>query len=143
MPTPVLSTATTTWNGQLLTGRGRVSLDSSHAVTLQLSWKARSEGGADTTTPEELLAAAHSGCYSMALANALAAADFTPDHIVTTAEVTFETGRGITTSHLRVRAKVPGIPERDFLMLAQEAKRTCPVSLALTGVIISVEAALE
>ena len=114
MPTPVLSTATTTWNGQLLTGRGRVSLDSSHAVTLQLSWKARSEGGADTTTPEELLAAAHSGCYSMALANALAAADFTPDHIVTTAEVTFETGRGI-----------------------------CRVSLALTGVIISVEAALE
>lgn len=143
MPTPVRSRATTTWNGQLLTGRGHVSLESSRQEPLELSWKARSEGGAETTTPEELIAAAHSGCFSMALANALADAEFTPDHIVTTAEVTFETGRGITTSHLQVHAKVPGIPEREFLRLAAEAKRSCPVSLALAGVIISIDASLE
>lgn len=143
MPTAVVSSATTTWNGQLLTGRGQVSLDSSHAVSLQLSWKARAEGGAETTTPEELIAAAHSGCFSMAFANILAGAEFTPDRIVTTADVTFRASVGVISSHLRVRARVPGISEREFVALAEQAKATCPISLALAGIDIDVEATLE
>ncbi|HLP23680.1 MAG TPA: OsmC family peroxiredoxin [Microbacteriaceae bacterium] len=143
MPTPVVSAATTTWNGQLLTGRGSVSLDSSRAVTLNMSWKARAEGGAETTTPEELLAAAHSGCFSMAFANILAQAEFTPDHIVTTSEVTFRASVGVVSSHLTVRARVPGISRSEFEALATQAKETCPVSQALAGIDISLEAVLE
>lgn len=143
MPTPIMSAATTTWNGQLFTGSGSVSLDSSHAATVKLNWKSRSEGGAETSTPEELLAAAHSGCFSMAFANALAEADFTPDHIVTTAEVTFRAGTGVTGSHLKVSAKVPGISESEFQALAANAKVNCPISQALTGIEITIDAHLE
>ncbi|MGH1526261.1 OsmC family peroxiredoxin [Leifsonia sp. L25] len=139
----VTSESTTVWTGDLKSGSGTVSLDSSGAATLSVNWKARSEGGAETSTPEELLGAAHSACFSMAFSNVLAAAFGTaPESIRTTAAVTFDPAQGITGSHLLVEASVPGLGEEDFQRLADEAKRTCPVSRALVGIPITIEATL-
>ena len=138
----VTSESTTVWNGDLRTGSGTVALDSSHAAEFAVNWKARSEGVAGTTTPEELLGAAHSACFSMAFSNVLASFGSAPENIRATAAVTFDPASGITGSHLRVEAKVPGIAEEDFQRLAEEAKATCPVSRALVGIPITIEARL-
>ncbi len=107
-----------------------------------MNWKARSEGLAATTTPEELLAAAHSSCFSMALSNALSGAGHVPDSIQTTAAVTFEAGKGVLGSHLLVSARVPGITEAEFEQFAADAKENCPISKALAGIPITIEAEL-
>lgn len=138
----VTSESTTVWTGDLKSGSGTVSLDSSGAATLAVNWKARSEGGAETSTPEELLGAAHSACFSMAFSNVLATFGTPPESIRTTAAVTFDPAQGITGSHLVVEATVPGLTEDDFQRLAEEAKSTCPVSRALVGIPITIDATL-
>jgi osmotically inducible protein OsmC len=138
----VTSEATTVWNGDLMTGSGTLSLDSSKAAEFPVTWKARSSGVAGVTNPEELLGAAHAACYSMAFSNALAEAGSPPESIQTTAAVTFDPAQGITGSHLLVNAKVPGISEEDFQRIADDAKRNCPVSRALAGIPITLEAEL-
>ena len=138
----VTSEATTLWFGDLMSGSGTTSLDSSDAAEFPVSWAARSEGTTGKTNPEELLGAAHSACFSMAFSNELAKAGTPPESLQVTAAVTFEPGTGITGSHLLVSAKIPGISEQDFQRIATEAKENCPVSKALSGVPITLEASL-
>ena len=138
----VTSEATTAWKGALFDGSGEVSLVSSGLGNYPVNWKARSEGSTSVTTPEELLAAAHSSCFSMALSLALAENGTPPESIDTTASVTFKPGTGITGSHLNVNAVVPGIEPEDFERIAQGAKAGCPVSQALAGIEITLEATL-
>lgn len=136
------SEATTLWFGDLTSGSGTTSLDSSDAGEFPVSWQARSEGVAGRTNPEELLGAAHSACYSMAFSNALGKAGHAPESLQVTAAVTFQPGEGITGIHLLVSAKVPGLAADEFQALAEDAKVNCPVSKALTGVPITLEASL-
>ncbi|MFO7690921.1 MAG: OsmC family peroxiredoxin [Cryobacterium sp.] len=136
------SEATTVWTGDLPTGNGTVTLDSSHAAEFAVDWKARAEGTANTTNPEELLGAAHAACFSMALANALGTAGHTPTTIQTTAAVTFSAGTGVVGSHLLVSATIPGITEAEFVAFADDAKANCPISKALAGIPITIEAEL-
>ena len=138
----VTSEATTLWFGDLFSGSGTTSLDSSDAAEFPVSWAARSEGATGKTNPEELLGAAHSACYSMAFSNELATAGTPPESLQVTAAVTFEPGKGITGSHLLVSAKIPGISEEDFQRIANVAKENCPVSQALAGIPITLEASL-
>ena len=138
----VTSEATSIWQGSLAAGSGTVNLDSSGSGTFEVNWKARSEGSSTTTTPEELLAAAHAACFSMALSNALTSNGTPPESIQATASVTFKPGTGITGSHLLVNAIVPGLSPADFDRLANDAKTNGPVSRALTGVAITLEATL-
>lgn len=138
----VTSEATTLWFGSLLEGSGTTSLDSSDAGEFPVTWAARSEGVAGRTNPEELLGAAHSACYSMALSNALSKAGHAPESLQVTAAVTFVPGEGITGSHLLVSAKVPGLSAEEFQAFAENAKTGCPVSAALTGIAITLEASL-
>ena len=138
----VTSEATTLWFGDLFGGSGTTSLDSSDAAEFPVSWAARSEGATGKTNPEELLGAAHSACFSMAFANELASAGTPPESLQVTAAVTFEPGKGITGSHLLVSAKIPGISEEDFQKIAAGAKENCPVSQALSGIPITLEASL-
>ena len=136
------SEATTLWFGDLTTGSGTTSLDSSDAAEFPVSWQARSEGESGKTNPEELLGAAHSACFSMAFSNELAKNGTPPESLQVTAAVTFQPGEGITGSHLLVSAKVPNISEEDFERIAEDAKANCPVSKALAGVSITLEASL-
>lgn len=138
----VTSEATTLWFGDLTSGSGTTSLDSSDAAEFPVSWAARSEGVAGQTNPEELLGAAHSACYSMAFSSDLAKNGTPPESLQVTAAVTFEPGTGITGSHLLVSAKIAGISEEDFQRLAEAAKDNCPVSQALAGIPITLEASL-
>jgi lipoyl-dependent peroxiredoxin len=138
----VTSEATTLWFGDLLSGSGTTSLDSSDAAEFPVSWAARSEGVAGKTNPEELLGAAHSACYSMAFANALAGNGTPPESLQVTAAVTFVPGQGITGSHLLVNAKIAGLSADDFQRLAEDAKKNCPISQALAGIPITLEASL-
>ncbi|MBX9470570.1 OsmC family peroxiredoxin [Microcella sp.] len=138
----VTSEATTLWIGSLLEGSGTTSLDSSDAGEFPVTWAARSEGVTGMTNPEELLGAAHSACYSMALSNALSKAGHTPSSLQVTAAVTFVPGEGITGSHLLVSASVPGLSADEFQTFAENAKTGCPVSAALTGTSITLEATL-
>jgi lipoyl-dependent peroxiredoxin len=135
-------TATTQWQGSLLEGSGQVTLESSKLGTLDVSWPARTEEPGGLTSPEELIAAAHSSCFSMALSGALAKAGTPPTALQTTAEVTFQPGTGITGSHITVRGNVPGISSEDFQAAAEDAKQNCPVSKALTGTTITLDASL-
>lgn len=137
----VTSDAAASWQGGLIDGGGEVALESSSQGPFAISWKARSEGSTSVTTPEELLAAAHSSCFSMALSLALAQNGTPPESIETTASVTFIPGTGITGSHLNVNAVVPGLSEADFQRLAEGAKSGCPVSQAL-AIDITLEATL-
>jgi len=139
---PVTSESTAVWNGTLPEGDGTVVLDSSGTATFPLTWKARSLGTENTTNPEELLAAAHASCFSMALSHALTQAGNPPERIQTTAAVTFEMGKGVRGSHLLVSARVPGLAEEQFEALATRAKSECPISRALTGIPITIEARL-
>ena len=135
--------AHTVWNGDLFNGKGEVTLDSSGLGTYDVTWKARAEEANGKTSPEELIAAAHSACFSMAFSLALAEAGKTADRIETSAEVTFVPGTGITGSHLRVSAVVPGLTAEEFTDLADSAKTGCPVSQALAGITITMDASLE
>jgi osmotically inducible protein OsmC len=136
------SEATTLWFGDLQSGSGTTSLDSSDAAEFPVSWQARSVGEVGKTNPEELLGAAHSACYSMAFSNALAENGTPPESLQVTAAVTFVPGEGIKGSHLLVSAKVTGISDEDFQKLAADAKANCPVSQALAGIPITLEASL-
>lgn len=138
----VTSEASTSWKGSLFDGSGEVTLESSHQGPFEIDWKARSAGSTSVTTPEELIAAAHASCFSMALSHALTENGTPPTSVNTTASVTFVPGTGITGSHLNVEAVVPGIEAGDFATIAAEAKTGCPVSAALAGIEITLEASL-
>ncbi|MEO8262703.1 MAG: OsmC family peroxiredoxin [Pseudolysinimonas sp.] len=136
------SEATTLWFGDLTSGSGTTSLDSSDAAEFPVSWQARSEGAVGKTNPEELLGAAHSACHSMAFSAGLTTAGHAPESLQVTAAVTFQPGEGITGSHLLVSAKIAGITDDEFQKLAEDAKANCPVSKALAGIPITLEASL-
>jgi lipoyl-dependent peroxiredoxin len=138
----VTSEAATAWKGSLFEGSGAVTLQTSGTGTFDVNWKARSEGSNSVTTPEELLAAAHSACFSMALSHALAQNGTPPQSVDATASVTFVPGAGISGSHLNVNAVVPGLSDEDFQRIAADAKANCPVSQALAGIDITLEATL-
>ena len=138
------STASVTWSGSLFEGSGTIeSVGSGAFETLPVSWKARTGETGGQTTPEELIAAAHAACFSMAFSNILAEAGTPPEKLETSATVTFVPGTGITKSALTVRGTVPGIDVPAFLHAAQTAVENCPVSKALAAVPeITVDAAL-
>jgi osmotically inducible protein OsmC len=136
-------TANAHWEGSLMEGSGRVSLDSSNLGSYDVTWPSRTEQPEGRTSPEELIAAAHSTCYSMALSHALAQAGSPPDRVDTRADVTFQPGQGITGIHLTVRASVPGMSAEDFSTHAEQAKDGCPVSQALKGTTITLDAAFS
>ncbi|GAA3145456.1 OsmC family protein [Streptomyces rameus] len=135
-------TAQTHWEGDLLSGSGTVSLDSSGIGSYDVTWASRSQEPNGRTSPEELIAAAHSSCFSMALSHALAGAGTPPTRLDTKADVTFQPGEGITGIHLTVRGEVPGLDEQGFQSAAEDAKKNCPVSQALTGTTITLTAEL-
>ena len=135
-------TATTQWAGSLFEGAGQVTLESSGLGTYDVTWASRTEDPDGRTSPEELIAAAHSACYSTALSNGLAKAGTPPTSLRTTAAVTFQPGPGITGIHLSVRGEVPGMSAEDFQAAAEEAKQGCPVSQALRATPITLEATL-
>jgi osmotically inducible protein OsmC len=136
-------TATTRWEGPLASGKGSVNLDSSGVGSFELTWASRAEAPSGRTSPEELIAAAHSACFSMALSYGLGQAGHPPTAITTSASVTFALPDGITGIQLSVRARVPGISESEFAAAAEDAKKNCPVSKALTGTTIELTAELE
>ena len=138
--------ATVTWNGDLMSGSGTIDEVGSGAFgPLDVSWAARSEDASGgKTSPEELIAAAHASCFSMALSGALAKAGTPPERLQTSATVTFVPGTGITKSALSVRGTVPGLDADGFREAAEGAKKNCPVSQALAGVPeITLDAELE
>jgi lipoyl-dependent peroxiredoxin len=140
--------ADATWTGDLTTGSGVVTASSSHAFTdLPVSWAARTESPGGMTSPEELIAAAHAACYSMAFSAGLARGGTPPQRLDVSAEVTFDksdAGWRVASSALTVHGVVPGISEADFVTAAEAARDGCPVSVALTGnVALSVTATLE
>jgi osmotically inducible protein OsmC len=128
--------ASVTWSGDLMSGAGRIDEVGSGAFgPLDVSWPARTEeASGGKTSPEELLAAAHAACFSMALSHALAQAGTAPERLETSAAVTFVPGSGITRIALSVRGTVPGIDANAFREAAEGAKAGCPVSKALAGV---------
>ncbi|HWH10780.1 MAG TPA: OsmC family protein [Solirubrobacteraceae bacterium] len=134
--------AHTVWEGDLLKGSGTVTLDSSGIGDYPVTWASRAEQANGRTSPEELIAAAHSSCFSMALAHGLAGGGTPPTKLETRAEVTFQPGEGITGIKLTVRGEVPGLDAEGFAAAAEDAKTNCPVSMALTGTTITVSAEL-
>jgi osmotically inducible protein OsmC len=144
MPT---RTARTAWNGTLEMGSGQVELSSSKVGTYEVSFPKRAAEKADgTTSPEELIAAAHSACYAMSLSGLIGQAGGTPDSLEVTADVTLGPdpagGFHLTGITLTVVGEVTGLDEAGFLKAAEEAKAGCPVSKALTGVDITLVASL-
>lgn len=130
----VSRTARTRWTGSLLEGSGTVALESSELGSFDVTWTSRAEEPAGRTSPEELIAAAHSSCFSMALSSALAKAGTPPASLDTRAEVDFRPGTGITGIRLFVRGDVPGVDAEGFAEAARGAKDGCPVSQALRSV---------
>ena len=128
--------ASVTWNGDLMSGSGTIDEVGSGAFgPLDVSWAARSEeASGGKTSPEELIAAAHAACFSMALSHGLAQAGTPPQQLQTSATVTFVPGTGITTIALTTQGSVPGLDEDGFRAAAETAKENCPVSKALAGV---------
>lgn len=136
--------ATAVWNGGLKDGKGKISTDSGVLSDTQYSFSTRFEDGVGTN-PEELIAAAHAGCFAMALSGQLGQAGLTPDSINTTASVKLEkteNGFAITSVHLDVTAKVPGADQQAFDTAANNAKAGCPVSKVLKAE-ITMNARLE
>jgi lipoyl-dependent peroxiredoxin len=123
-------------------GSGQVTLESSGLGTYDVTWASRAEDPNGRTSPEELIAAAHSSCFSMALSNGLAKAGTPPERLETSADVTFQPGEGITGIHITVRGTVPGLTADQFIEAAEGAKVNCPVSKALTGTKITLDAGL-
>ncbi|SFK15891.1 OsmC family peroxiredoxin [Cellulomonas sp. KH9] len=145
MPT---RTARTAWNGTLQDGGGQVELSSSKVGTYDVSFPKRAaEDAGGTTSPEELIAAAHSSCYAMQLSADIAEAGGTPVALEVTADVSLGPdpagGFRITGIALKVRGEVEGLDEAGFQQAAEKAKAGCPVSKALTGTDITLDAALE
>ncbi|HEY0432909.1 MAG TPA: OsmC family protein [Chitinophagaceae bacterium] len=132
-------TATANWKGSGKDGKGTVSSQSGVLDNNQYSYNSRFENGPGTN-PEELVAAAHAGCFSMKLSFVLGAAGFTPDRIETKCTITLDNG-AITESHLEVKATVPGIDDAKFNECAADAKANCPIS-KLLNTNVTMEAAL-
>jgi osmotically inducible protein OsmC len=130
------------WEGSLMEGQGEVELVTSGVGSFEVNWASRANEADGKTSPEELIAAAHSTCFSMALSHGLAQAGTPPTSIDTTADVTFQPGQGITGIKLTVKGVVPGLSPLQFEEAAQDAKANCPVSQALTGTTITLEASL-
>ena len=124
------------WTGTLQEGGGRLSAETSGLFSdVPVTWKARSEdGGERMTSPEELLAAAHASCFSMALSSGLTKAGTPPDRLEVTATCSFQPGEGVTKMHLEVAGVVPDADDDGFGQAAEEAKENCPVSKALAGI---------
>jgi osmotically inducible protein OsmC len=142
------SAAEATWSGDLTSGSGTVTPASGAFPQLPISWGRRTERSAGATSPEELIAAAHAGCFSMALSNELAKAGHAAERLGVSATVVFETGRpdgaAITEVELSVRGRVPGADAQGFQQAVEAARAGCPVSKALAGVAIRVlSASLE
>jgi lipoyl-dependent peroxiredoxin len=128
-------TMSTTWRGTLMDGSGTIHEAGSGAFgALDVTWASRAEDPDGRTSPEELIAAAHSACFAMALSHGLAQAGTPADQLDTTATVTFVPGTGITKIALSVRGVVPGLDEAGFQDAAEAAKLGCPVSKALAAV---------
>lgn len=139
------SSASATWSGSLLEGSGSVSLGGGLASSLPVSWAARTEAQGSQTNPEELIAAAHAACFSMALSGQLGQANLKADSIATTANLTLDktdAGMTVTAIHLVVKAKVPGADKAAFDKAAGNAKAGCPISRLLNAK-ITMEATLE
>ena len=140
------STATAVWNGGLKDGKGTVSAGNNAFLDVPYNFGKRFEGAAGAgTTPEELIAAAHAGCFSMAFSAELGKAGFTPERVVSKATVTLDFVEGVptvTTSHLVMTAKIPGIDAAKFNEIANGAKAGCPISRLLTAK-VTLEATLE
>lgn len=132
--------ATAVWNGSGKEGKGTLSTQSTVLDSTQYSYKSRFEDGVGTN-PEELMAAAHAGCFTMKLSFVLGEAGFTADKIETTCAITLDSG-AITTSELQVTATIPGISDDEFQKAAQNAKENCPVSKAYSALNITMEAKL-
>jgi osmotically inducible protein OsmC len=130
------------WKGNLVEGSGTVTAGSGAFSGLVVSWPSRAERVDENTSPEELIAAAHSACYSMALSHGLTQGGTPPEELNVTATVGFQAGVGITGIHLDVRGKVAGIDAAGFAAAAAAAAQGCPVSKALAGVEITHSAAL-
>jgi osmotically inducible protein OsmC len=136
-------TAQTRWEGNLTEGAGKVTLESSGVGTCDVSRPSRAEEPNGKTSPEELIAAAHSSCFSMALSAGLGKAGTPPTALETRADVELTPGTGITGIHLTVVGEVEGITEEQFLDAAEAAKKGCPVSQALSGTTITLDASLR
>jgi osmotically inducible protein OsmC len=132
-------TAKAHWEGSLMEGAGQVALESSGVGTYDVTWASRANDANGKTSPEELIAAAHSTCFSMALSHALAGAGHAPTSIDTQADVTFQPGEGITGIKLSVNGNVPGLTADEFAEYAEGAKKNCPVSQALSAVPITLD----
>ena len=135
-------TADAHWEGSLTEGQGEVELVTSGIGSFEVNWASRANESDGKTSPEELIAAAHSTCFSMVVAKLAAEAGNAATSLDTRADVTFQPGQGITGIHLTVRGVVPGLSPLQFEEMAQEAKTSCPVSQALSGTTITVEASL-
>jgi osmotically inducible protein OsmC len=143
-----IRSATVKWIGDLASGSGELSAGTSGAFsTLPVSWASRIEDPDGKTSPEELLAAAHASCFSMAFSGELAKAGSPPERLEVTSEITFDRVDGkwtVMSSKLTVRGRVAGLDEAKFRSLAEQARDGCPISRALQGnVAISVEASLD
>src|SRR5436309_9723208 len=139
-------TATTVWEGDLAHGNGVLSLKSGATSDLPVTWASRTERSDGKTSPEELIAAAHASCFSMALAHGLTEAGNPPEHLDVNAKVTLDQKDGaptVTTSELTVSGIVPGIDQAAFEQATSEAAKGCPVSRALGTVNITVTATLQ
>ncbi len=135
MPKPSVSDASAHWEGSLFEGSGSATLETSKVATFDTSWKARTEAGAGTTNPEELLGAALASCYTMQLSNGLAEDGHPATTLDARAAVTFDPSRGgITGITLTISGDVPGMSAEDFREKARWAKENCPVSTALKSV---------
>lgn len=138
-------TATTGWDGDLVHGNGIVSGASGGLGDLPVTWASRTERSDGKTSPEELVAAAHSSCFSMALAHGLTEAGTPPEHLDVSATVTLDEQNGaptVTTSSLTVSGRVPGIDQAAFEQAAGDAGKNCPISRSLGAVQITVQATL-
>jgi osmotically inducible protein OsmC len=138
--------AKATWQGDLMSGSGEVSTETGAVRNATVKWSSRAEQADENTSPEELIAAAHATCVSMALANGLAQAGTPPTRLESEATATFEKtdeGFRFTTMRLSIRGEVDGLDEEGFRQAAEEAKENCPVSQALKGnVDVTLDAAL-
>ena len=138
--------ASTDWEGDLAHGSGRVTLDSGALDAFDVTWASRTQRSEGRTSPEELIAAAHASCFSMALSHGLTEAGHAPERLNVSARVTLDERDGaptVTTSELTVTGRVPGIDQTAFEQAAAEAGKNCPVSRALAGVDITVNATLQ
>lgn len=128
-----ISRADAVWEGDLMTGHGRVKVDSGTFPEFSVTWAHRADRTQGGTSPEELIAAAHAACFSMAFSNGLAKAGYHAERLNTTAEVEFVPGTGIKSVTLTVTGHIHGIEPGEFEELAEAAKEGCPVSQALKG----------